>query len=130
MKIAIATKRFESVTGHIGKAAEWLLYDLTEHHSNRLLPAPEQIKLERDQIFHVFEDDRPHPLDGVDIIVGASAGESFIRHMRKRGAQVLLTAETDPTMALTRIMAGEALPDPTFDITTSLCKVRDFFSRH
>ena len=50
--------------------------------------------------------------------------------MRKRGAQVLLTAETDPTMALTRIMAGEALPDPTFDITTSLCKVRDFFSRH
>jgi len=130
MKIAIATKRFESVSGHIGKATDWLLYDLSKHTSSRILPAPTRITLKRDEIFHVFEDDRPHPLDGVDIIVGASAGESFIRHMQKRRSQVLLTGETDPTMALSRILAGEALPDPNFDITTSLCKVRDFFSRH
>ena len=29
-----------------------------------------------------------------------------------------------------RILAGEALPDPRFDITTTLCKIRDLFSRH
>ncbi|QID19499.1 hypothetical protein G3580_18870 [Nitrogeniibacter mangrovi] len=130
MKIAIATQRFEAVRGHIGKATDWLLYDLSDHHSSRLLPAPTRVTLARDQIFHVFEDDRPHPLDGVDLIVGASAGDSFIRHMRRRGAQVLLTAEADPTLALTRILAGEALPGPGFDITTTLCKVRDLFSRH
>jgi predicted Fe-Mo cluster-binding NifX family protein len=130
MKIAIATRRFEAVAGHIGKATDWLVYDLTEHHSTRLLPAPQRVTLKRDEIFHVFEDDRPHPLDGVDIIVGASAGDSFIRHMKKRRTEVLLTAEADPTLAITRIMAGEALPDPRFDITTSLCKVRDLFSRH
>jgi len=130
MKIAIATKDFLEVSGHIGKSTQWLLYDLTEHHSSRLLSPPRQITLERDQIFHVFEDDRPHPLDGVDIIVGASAGESFVRHMRKRGAQVLLTNQKDPTRAVTSIMAGEALPAPGFDITTTLCKVRDLFSKH
>lgn len=130
MKIAIATKNFLEVSGHIGKSTQWLLYDLTQHHATRLLPTPQQITLERDQIFHVFEDDRPHPLDGVDVIVGASAGESFMRHMRKRGAQVMLTNEKDPTMAVTRIMAGEALPGPGFDITTTLCKVRDLFSKH
>ena len=60
----------------------------------------------------------------------AGAGDGFIRHMQKRGAQVLLTGETDPSAALTRILAGEALPDRRFDVTTALCKLRDLFSRH
>jgi hypothetical protein len=50
--------------------------------------------------------------------------------MKKRGADVLLTGETDPALALAQIVAGAALPDQRFDITTSLCKLRDLFSRH
>jgi hypothetical protein len=50
--------------------------------------------------------------------------------MRERGADVLLTGEDDPATALTQILAGEALPDPRFDVTTTLCKLRDLFSRH
>lgn len=130
MKIAIATKDFLEVSGHAGQARTWLLYDLSEHHSRQLLPAPQRIELAKDEVLHVFQDDRPHPLDGVDIVVAASAGDGFIRHLRQRGAQVLLTGETDPAVALTRIMAGEALSDPRFDITTTLCKIRDLFSRH
>jgi hypothetical protein len=30
----------------------------------------------------------------------------------------------------TRILAGEALPETRFDITTTLCKLRDLFSRY
>jgi predicted Fe-Mo cluster-binding NifX family protein len=130
MKIAIATKDFNAVSGHAGQTREWLVYDLSNHRSNQLLPAPEQITLFKDQVLHVFEDNEPHPLDGIDIVVCASAGDGFIRHMRKRGAQVLLTGESDPAIAITRILAGEALADPRFDITTTLCKVRDLFSRH
>ena len=51
---------------------------------------------------HHCEDDGPHPLDGVDIVVAGSAGDGFMRHMKKRGAEVLLTGETDPAAALTR----------------------------
>jgi len=130
VKIAIATKDFTAVSGHAGQARQWLLYDLTEHRSDRLLPAPRRIELAKDEVLHHFEDDRPHPLDGVDIVVAASAGDGFIRHMKKRGTEVLLTGEEDPAIAITRILAGEALPDPRFDITTTLCKLRDLFSRH
>jgi len=130
MKIAIATQDFQEVSGHAGQTRQWLVYDLTNHRSNQLLPAPKRVDLEKDQVLHVFEDDAPHPLDGIDLIVCASAGDGFIRHMKKRGAEVLLTGEADPALAITRILAGEALPDPRFDITTALCKVRDLFSRH
>ena len=130
MKIAIATKDFQKVSGHAGQTRQWLVYDLSSHRSNQLLPAPSRVDLEKDQVLHVFEDDAPPPLDGIDLIVCASAGDGFIRHMKKRGADVLLTGEDDPAMAISRILAGETLPDPRFDITTSLCKLRDLFSKH
>jgi len=130
MKIAIATQEFTTVSGHAGQTRDWLLYDLSTHRANQLLPAPSRISLDKEQVLHVFADQTPHPLDGVDIVVAASAGEGFIRHMKKRGAEVLITGEDDPAMAITRILAGEALPDPRFDITTALCKLRDLFSRH
>ncbi|MDP3538930.1 MAG: hypothetical protein Q8S26_09530 [Azonexus sp.] len=130
MKIAIATKNYLTVSGHAGQTRHWLLWDLSEHRSTQLLPAPQRVELNKEQILHTFEDKGPHPLDGVDIMVAASAGDGFIRHMKLRGTEVLLTGEDDPTMAISRIMAGEALPDTRFDITTTLCKLRDLFSRH
>lgn len=130
MKIAIATKDFTAVSGHAGQTRQWLLYDLSNHRASQLLPAPHRIDLDNEQVLHVFEDKAPHPLDGIDLVVCASAGDGFIRHMKKRGAEVLLTGESDPALAITRILAGEALPDPRFDITTTLCKIRDLFSRH
>ena len=130
MKIAIATKDFKTVSSHAGQTRQWLLYDLSSHRANQLLPAPRRVNLDKAQVLHVCEDNEAHPLDGIDLVVAASAGDGFIRHMKKRGADVLLTGETDPALAITRILAGEALPDPRFDITTALCKVRDLFSRH
>lgn len=130
MKIAIATKDFTAVSGHAGQTRQWLVYDLTSHRANQILPAPKRVDLDKEQILHTFTDDGPHPLDGIDLVVCASAGDGFIRHMRKRGAEVLLTGEADPAEAITHILAGEALPDPRFDITTTLCKLRDLFSRH
>lgn len=130
MKIAIATRNYREVSGHAGQCRHWLLYDLSAHRASQLLPAPQQIELQRDDVLHIFSDDRPHPLDGIDIAVVASAGDGFIRHLKQRGCDVLVTGERDPALAITRILAGEALPDPRFDITTSLCKLRDLFSRH
>lgn len=130
MKIAIATKDYTAVSGHAGQARHWLLYDLSAHRAGQLLPAPRFVELDKEQVMHHFQDDAPHPLDGVDIVIAGSAGDGFVRHMKKRGAEVLLTGESDPAVAITRILAGEALPDQRFDITTTLCKLRDLFSRH
>ena len=130
MKIAIATKDWQTVSGHAGKARCWLIYDLQPGKAGAPLPPPARIELTNDQLPHYFQDDGPHPLDGVEIVVAGSAGDGFVRHMKKRGADVLLTGETDPSAALTRIIAGEPLPEQRFDITTTLCKLRDMFSQH
>lgn len=130
MKIAIATKDWLTVSGHAGQARCWLIYDIAPSQAGGPLPAPERIELAREQVLHHFRDDKLHPLDGVAIVVAGSAGDGFVRRMQKRGAEVLLTGETDPPAALRRILAGEALPDQRFDVTTALCKLRDLFSRH
>jgi predicted Fe-Mo cluster-binding NifX family protein len=130
MKIAVATKNWTAVSGHAGQARCWLLYDLADYRQGEPLPQPLRVELAKDQLFHHFLDNATHPLDGVEIVVAGSAGDGFIRHLQKRGAEVLLTGESDPATALARIAAGEALPDERFDITTSLCKLRDLFSRH
>jgi predicted Fe-Mo cluster-binding NifX family protein len=130
MKIAVATRDWVAVSGHAGQARCWLLFDLANHRDGVPLPAPTRVELAKEQVFHHFVGDGPHPLDGVEIIVASSAGEGFVRHMKTRGIDVLLTGESDPSTALARILAGEALPDPRFDITTSLCRLRDLFSRH
>jgi predicted Fe-Mo cluster-binding NifX family protein len=126
MKIAIAVQD-NRVAGHAGQARHWQLFDC---QPGQPLPAAVPIVLTAEQLPHHFRDDGPHPLHGVEVLVAASAGEGFIRHMAKWGAQVLLTGETDPRAALARVLAGEALPDTRFDITTTLCKLRDLFSRH
>jgi predicted Fe-Mo cluster-binding NifX family protein len=128
MKVAIAThKGWSQVSGHAGQAREWLLFDC---QSGQPLPEPQRITLSKEQLPHHFKDDGPHPLHGVALLIAGSAGDGFLRHMAGWGAQVLLTGETDPRAALNKVLAGEALPDTRFDVTTALCKVRDLFSRH
>ena len=130
MKIAMPTTDGATISGHAGQARCWLLYDLNVQQAGAALPPPARIELTREQLPHYFKDDGPHPLDGVEIVLAGSAGDGFVRHMKKRGADVLFTGETDPATALALLAKGEALPDQRFDITTSLCKLRDLFSRH
>ncbi len=128
MKIAIATKNdWTAVSGHAGQTCDWLVFDC---QPERPTPPAQRVRLTKEQLPHHFKDDGPHPLHGVEIMVAASAGDGYVRHMRKWGATVLLTGETDPYAALVKILAGEELADRRFDITTTLCKLRDVFSRH
>jgi predicted Fe-Mo cluster-binding NifX family protein len=128
MKIAIATKdNWTKVSGHAGQTRDWLVFDC---QPGQPIAEPARIELSKEQLPHHFQDDGPHPLHGVEIIVAASAGDGYLRHMAKWGAQVLLTGETDPDAALRKILSGEALPETRFDITTTLCKLRDLFSQH
>lgn len=128
MKIAIATTDDgRRVCGHAGQARHWLVFDCQPGMPSS---APVRVVLSKEQLPHHFRDDGPHPLHGVEFMVAASAGDGFIRHMAKWGGQVLLTGETEPSVALAKILGGEALADPRFDVTTTLCKLRDMFSRH
>ena len=124
MKIAIASKDYREVSSHAGQTRHWLLYDSDQPQS------PQRLCLEKEQLIHHFKDDGPHPLDGVELVIAASAGDGFIRHMAKRGAAVVLTGEQAAERALAAVLAGAVLPDVRFDPTRVLCKLRDLFSRH
>lgn len=127
MKIAIATEDYIRVAGHAGQAARWLLFDCAP---GRDIGQPVRIELNQPQIFHHWESTEPHPLDGIEIIVARSAGDGFLRRMQKRGVDVLLTSEPLADAALLKIIAGEALPDPRWDVSLALCRLRDIFSKH
>jgi putative NIF3 family GTP cyclohydrolase 1 type 2 len=128
MKIAIATKsNWTLVSGHAGQTRDWLVFDCVPGVP---LSEPQRIVLSKEQLPHHFQDDGPHPLHDIALLVAASAGDGFIRHMEKWGAQVVLTGETKPLSALKKMLAGEALADTRFDITTTLCKLRDLFPHH
>ncbi len=99
MKVAIATKEWKEVSGHAGKAQQWLVYDLADHTPGGALPEPARVTLTKEQTPHYIEDDTaPHPLDGVEVMIAGSAGDGFVRHMKKRGADVVLTGEPDPAV--------------------------------
>lgn len=127
MKIAIATDDFDKVAAHAGQARRWLLYDC---EPGIAAPAAQRIELERRQVFHHWDADEPHPLDAAEVIVARSAGDGFLRRMRTRGVSILLTSETDAAPALQKILAGEALADPRWDVSQLLCRLRDLFSKH
>lgn len=127
MKIAIATDDFENVAGHAGQAGRWLLYDCVPGAGLR---AAQRVQLTRDQVFHHWDGAAPHPLDGVAVMVARSAGDGFLRRMQKRGVDVLLTSESIADAALLKVLAGEALPDPRWNASLLLCRLRDLFSPH
>lgn len=127
MKIAIATDEFRTVAGHAGQASDWLLYDCRPDTGPG---TAQRISLERAQVFHHWASNSAHPLDGIEVIVARSAGDGFLRRMQKRGVAVLLTSETNAETALRCVLAGEALPDPRWDVSLLLCTLRDLFSRH
>jgi len=125
MKIAIATKDYTRLAGHAGQARHWLLYD-----SDAVPPGPVRVELPRAQVFHHWEGTGPHPLDGISAIIAGSAGDGFRRRMAKQGVDLLLTGEPDAARALTAVLAGEVLPEPGFDPSLLLCRLRDLFSKH
>ncbi|WP_286785733.1 MULTISPECIES: NifB/NifX family molybdenum-iron cluster-binding protein [Pseudomonas] len=125
MKIAFATQDYARIARHAGQARHWLVFD-TEFAER---PA-QRIELQREQTFHHLADGAAHPLDGVELIVAASAGDGFVRHLRKRRQEVLLTEQGDPHLAFQRLLRGETLPAPGFDAARVLCKIHDLFSRH
>lgn len=129
MKVAVAvTTDHSRIAGHAGRARHWLVFDTGEAGEEPAAPA--RIALPAEMVFHHFTDDRPHPLDGIDALIAASAGEGFLAHMKKRGAEVALTAESDPAAAVAHFLSSRLAPPKPRPIGALVCKTLDLFSKH
>lgn len=128
MKIAIASSDFTKVTGHAGRARKWLVYDITS--DGQIIQPPQRVEFSSDMVFHHFQDDGPHPLDDIQVIIATSAGEGFLKHMEKRGIDAVLTGETDPMAAAQAYLAEKLPPPKPRPIGSLICKTLDLFSKH
>lgn len=127
MKIAIAaTAAYAKVTGHAGRAKKWLVY---ETGSDGTFGIPARIEIPSDMVFHYFEFDRPHPLDGIEALITHSSGDGFRKKMKQRGIDVALTSETNPAKAITAYLAGTLPPPTPRPIGELVCKTIDRLTR-
>lgn len=106
MKIAVAVLDDESVATHGGQARHFLLFDAAAAD-----PVPVgRMDLGPAALLHHFGDCRPHPIDGVAVVIAGPSGEGFVKHMARRGIECVLTAETDPLQSVRDWLAGTVKP--------------------
>lgn len=131
MQIAVASKDGKTVAGHIGKCADWIVFEVTESEtadSDYIVTEVERIKLPRELVFHHYKDEGPHPLSSCTAVIGASAGESFVRKMHRRGIAAVLTAEPAPAQAVADYVRHNVTPPKPRPIGGLVCKIRDALS--
>ncbi|BCB27126.1 nitrogen fixation [Sulfurimicrobium lacus] len=106
MKVAVTSQNFKSITGHAGKSRRFLIFDVT-------VPCdPEEVgrlDLPMEMSFHEFAGG-PHPLDDMDVILTASAGQGFINKLAQRGVKVVISGEKTPRTAVRDLFMGLVKP--------------------
>ena len=108
MKIAVTSQNFRTVTGHAGKARRFLVFEAGPSEPPREV---ERLDLPKELAFHDFHGHGHHPVDGVDLLISAGAGDGFIHRLGARGVRVALTSESDPQAAIRAFFDG-TLPPP------------------
>ncbi len=127
MRVAVAATEAGKVAGHIGQSRRWLVFEGEPGAAPQLV---QRVELTKDQVFHHWQDQGAHPLDGVAAVIGQSAGEGFLNRMRKRGVEPVMTAEDDPAAAVQAWLEHQVTPPRPRPIGSLICKAKDLFSKH
>jgi predicted Fe-Mo cluster-binding NifX family protein len=137
MLVAVASKDGQKVSGHIGKCADLLLYDIAyemdeadDQQAQPVLKKVGQMRLDKEFIFHHYCDEKEYPLVECKAVIGASAGDSFVAKMATRGIEAVLTSEADPETAATNYALDRLPPPKPRPIGGLICKLHDAISSH
>lgn len=106
MKIAVTSQNFKNVTGHAGKSRRFIIFDVDTPCDS---PEVVWLDLPLEMSFHEFSGG-PHPLDEMDVILTASAGQGFIVKLAQRGVKVITCGESDPRNAVKNYLKGMMKP--------------------
>lgn len=106
MKIAVTSQNFRSVTGHAGKSRRFIIFDVGAPCDT---PEVVWLDLPLEMSFHEFTGGK-HPLDDMDVILTASAGQGFIAKLAQRGVRVITCGESDPHKAVRDFLLGAVKP--------------------
>jgi len=107
MKVGVSSQNFRTITGHAGKARRFFVFEQQADEIHEL----ERIDLPKEMSLHEYHGE-DHPLYDLDIIITAGCGGGFINRMASHNVQVIATAETDPQIAVEKLLAGKPLSAP------------------
>lgn len=106
VKFAIASEDFQTISGHAGHAARFLVF---EAEAGKAPVEIARIDLNEDQTIHNFQGGQ-HPLDGVNVLIAGSAGGCFVERMKARGIVTVVARDIPPAAAVTAYMTGDIAP--------------------
>jgi DNA-binding transcriptional ArsR family regulator/predicted Fe-Mo cluster-binding NifX family protein len=105
MRIAVTSEDFRSVTGHAGRARNFLVFEAEPGAPPRVV---DRFTLQPQQTIREFLGVGPHPFDNLDAIITAAAGTGFIGRMAARGIHTVQTEQSDASAAVTDFVAAFA----------------------
>ncbi|MEK7704867.1 MAG: NifB/NifX family molybdenum-iron cluster-binding protein [Myxococcota bacterium] len=103
MRIAVTSQNFRTITGHAGRARRFLVYEAERGAEPREV---ERLDLPREQAFHDFHSEGPHPVDTCQVVITGGAGGGLVTRLAARGIAVAITSETEPQRAVRDFLVG------------------------
>jgi len=109
MKIGVTSQNMRTITAHAGKARRFMIYEVSD--DGQVKQAGEY-NLPKEMSLHEHPHGAAHLVDDFDVLITGSCGEGFLRKMAARGVRVVVTGETDPMTAITKLLSGAELAPP------------------
>lgn len=102
LKIAVCSQNRKTVTEHAGKCRKFWIYDVQNGEvKDRTL-----LELPLEQALHSSPPGQPHPLDAVDVLIGAGMGSGLQQRLAQHGIRGVVSTETQPDQAVAAFLAG------------------------
>ena len=109
MRVAVTSQNFRTITGHAGKTRRFLLYEVTPDGA---VNEAGRLDLPKAMSLHEQPAGAPHPLDTSDVLITGGCGNGLVQRLAAWGIRVVVTGETDPATAVTKLAQGEPLAPP------------------
>ena len=102
IKIAVCSQNRKTVTEHAGKCRKFWIYDVQNHE----IKGRSLLELPLEQALHSSPSGAPHPLDAVDVLIGAGMGSGLQQRLAQRGIRGVVSSETLPDQAVAAFLAS------------------------
>jgi predicted Fe-Mo cluster-binding NifX family protein len=96
MEIAVTSQNRKTVTKHAGRCRKFRIFAVEDGQ----ITSERWLELLKEQAFHGYPADQPHPLDGINVLIAASMGQGLIRKLTGKDIEPVVTELEDPLEAV------------------------------
>lgn len=124
MQVAVSSQNRKTVTGHARRCSRFWLYELSQAG----VSGKRLIELLPGQHFHHSSAIGAHPLLHINAVISAGMGQRLSRRFMQQGIRSLVTAETDPDMAVAVLLQGQLSLWSSDELCSQGSKIEEYLS--